>query len=47
MWWYALTRGTVVLVAGVKFEVSGPLVLRRGVFLFLPLNWGRAVGRPE
>jgi len=27
MWWYALTRGTVVLVASVKFEGSGPLVL--------------------
>ena len=47
MWWYALTRGMVVLVASVKFEGSGPLVLRRGVFLFLPLNWGRVVVRPE
>jgi len=26
MWWYALTRGIVVLVASVKFEGSGPLV---------------------
>jgi len=26
MWWYALTRGMVVLVARVKFEGSGPLV---------------------
>jgi len=27
MWWYALTRGMVVLVASVKFEGSGSLVL--------------------
>ena len=47
MWWYALTRGMVVPVASVKFEGSVPLVLRTGVFLFLPLNWGRVVGRPE
>ena len=44
MWWYALTRGIVVLVASAKFEGSGLLVLWRGVFLFLPLNWGRVVG---
>jgi len=31
MWWYALTRGMVVLVASVKFEVSGPPVLRYAV----------------
>jgi len=31
-----------VLVASVKFEGSGPLVLRRGVFLFLPLNTATA-----
>jgi len=44
MWWYALIRGMVVLVASVKFEGSVPLVIRRGVFLFHPLSWGRVVG---
>jgi len=36
-----------VLVASVKFEGSGPLVLWTGMFLFLPLNWGRVGGTPE
>ena len=34
-----MTRGTVVLVARVKFGGSGALVLWRGVLFFLPLNW--------
>ena len=36
-----------MLVATVKFEGSGQLVLLRSVFLFLPLNWGCVVERPE
>jgi len=32
-------------VASIEIEV-GALVLRRGVFLFVPPNWGRVAGRP-
>jgi hypothetical protein len=30
-----------------SLEFLGSLVLGRGVFPFLPLNWGRVVGRPK
>ena len=30
-----------------SLKVLGALVLWRGMFLFLPLNWGRIAGRPE